>query len=161
MVRDEGLAVAVSASLNPLQRVGIFNVTAYVKPGANPAKVSKRLDQVVADYIARGPTPDEVQRAVMREVSDRIRELEQVGGFGGKAVTLAEGQTYAHDSDFYKKTLASYAAITPTVVRSAMQQWLRRPALTITLSPGEPAAYAEAKTVAPPKAGTEKSEGAV
>jgi predicted Zn-dependent peptidase len=160
MVRDEGLAVAVSAELTPLQRVGIFNVTAYVKPGVDPARVSRRLDQILADYIAKGPTQDEVQRAVMSEVSNRIRELEQVGGFGGKATTLAEGQTYAHDSAFYAKTLAQYAAITPTLVRTAMQQWLRRPALTITLSPGERPAYAEAKAVEPPKGG-DKTDGAV
>ena len=129
MVRDEKLAVAVTAQLNPLQSVGIFSVAAYVRPGVDPAIVAKRLDQVVADYIAKGPTADEVQRAVMSEVSGRIRELEQVGGFGGKAVSLAEGQTFAHDSDFYKKSLATYAAITPAAVRSAMQQWLRRPAL--------------------------------
>jgi predicted Zn-dependent peptidase len=161
LVRDEKLAVAASASLTPLQRVGIFNVSVYVKPGVDPALVSKRLDQVMADYIAKGPTKDEVERAVMSEVSGRIRGLEQVGGFGGKAVTLAEGQTYAHDSDFYKKTLASYASITPAAVRSAMQQWLRRPALTITLSPGERDAYSEAKSAPPPKPGTDKTQGAV
>jgi predicted Zn-dependent peptidase len=159
MVRDEGLAVAVSAGLTPLQRAGIFSISAYVKPGIDPAKVSKRLDEVVADYIAKGPTADEVERAVMSEVSGRIRNLEQVGGFGGKGQTLAEGQTYAHDSDFYKKTLASYAAITPAAVRAQMQQWLRRPALTITLSPGEREAYTEAKTVEPLK--TTKDAGAV
>jgi predicted Zn-dependent peptidase len=76
-------------------------------------------------------------------------------------VSLAEGQTYAHDSDFYKKTLATYAAITPTVVRSAMQRWLKRPALTITLSPGERPAYTEAKADAKPKTAAPKSEGAV
>ncbi|HZC38450.1 MAG TPA: pitrilysin family protein, partial [Sphingomicrobium sp.] len=161
LVRGEQIAVAVSADLTPLQRAGVFNVTAYVKPGVDPGLVSKRLDQVLADYIARGPTADEVHRAVMSEVSNRIRELEQVGGGSGKAVTLAEGQTFAHDSDFYKKTLASYAAITPAAVRTAMQHWLRRPALTITLSPGERAAYTEAKSVAPPKPGTDKSAGAV
>src|SRR3954470_18034806 len=133
MVREEKVAIAVSAQMIPLQRAGIFNVTAYVKPGLDPAVVAKRLDQVLADYIAKGPTADEVERAVMTEVSGRIRGLEQVGG---KAGTLAEGETYAHDSDFYKKSLASYAGITPTAVRTAMQQWLRRPALTITLSPG-------------------------
>jgi predicted Zn-dependent peptidase len=159
MVRNEGLAVSVSAGLTPLQRAGIFSVSAYVKPGVDPAKVSKRLDQILADYIAKGPTADEVERAVMSEVSGRIRNLEQVGGFGGKGQTLAEGQTYAHDSDFYKKTLASYAAITPAAVRAQMQQWLRRPALTITLSPGEREAYTEAKTVEPPK--TTKETGAV
>jgi predicted Zn-dependent peptidase len=95
----------------------------------------------------------------MSEVSGRIRGLEKVGGFSGKGQTLAEGQTYAHNSDFYKTTLASYASITPAAVRAAMQQWLRRPALTITLSPGERAAYTEAKAVEPPKA--DKSNGAV
>jgi zinc protease len=160
LVRDEKIAVAVTAGLIPLQRAGIFEVSAYVTPGVDPAKVSRRLDEVMAEYIARGPTADEVERAVMSEVSGRIRGLEQVGGFSGKAVTLAEGQTYAHDSDFYKKTLASYAAITPAAVRTAMQQWLRRPALTITLSPGEREAYSEAKAVTPPKPGTDKTEGA-
>ncbi|MES2137242.1 MAG: pitrilysin family protein [Pseudomonadota bacterium] len=160
MVRDEQNAVAVVAQMIPLQRAGIFNVTVHVKPGLDPAKVSQRLDQILADYIAKGPTSDEVQRAVMSEVSGRIRGLEQVGGFGGKAVSLAEGQTYAHDSDFYKKTLASYAAITPAAVRTAMQKWLRRPALTITLSPGEREAYTDAKSVEPPKTAAAKSEGA-
>ena len=162
LVRDEKIAVAVSAQLIALQRNGIFNVSAYVKPGTDPALVSKRLDQILADYIAKGPTQDEVQRAVMSEVSGRIRGLEQVGGFGGKAVTLAEGQTFANDSDFYKKTLASYAAITPAAVRAQMQQWLRRPALTITLSPGERDAYTEAKSVtAAAKPAASKSDGAV
>jgi zinc protease len=161
MVRDEKLAVAVSAGLSPLQRAGIFSVSAYVRPGVDPSVVAKRLDAVMADYIAKGPSRDEVERAVMSEVSGRIRGLEQVGGFGGKAVTLAEGQTYAHDSDFYKKTLTSYASITPQVVRAAMQRWLRRPALTIVLSPGERAGYTEAKAVAPPKQAADKSEGAV
>jgi predicted Zn-dependent peptidase len=161
MVRDEKLAVGVTASLNALQRVGIFSVTASVRPGVDPATVSKRLDAIMADYVKNGPTADEVQRAVMSEVSGRIRGLEQVGGFGGKAVSLAEGQTLAGDSNFYKKTLASYAAITPAAVRAAMQRWLTRPALTITLSPGERPAYQEAKAVAPPKASTDKSAGAV
>src|SRR5690348_5593723 len=120
LVRDEKIAVAVSAGLNPLQRAGVFSVSAYVKPGVDPALVSKRLDQIMADYIKNGPTADEVQRAVMSEVSGRIRGLEQVGGFGGKAVSLAEGQTFAHDSDFYKKTLDAYASITPAAVRTAM-----------------------------------------
>ncbi|HEX6741700.1 MAG TPA: pitrilysin family protein, partial [Sphingomicrobium sp.] len=155
MVRNEKIAVGVSAGLIPLQRAGIFSVSAVVKPGVDPAAVSKRLDQIMADYLAKGPTQDEVQRAVMSEVAGRIRGLEAVGGFGGKAVTLAEGQTYAHDSNFYKKTLAQYAAITPAVVRTTMNQWLKRPALTIVLSPGERPAYAEAKAAAPAR----KAEG--
>lgn len=159
LVRDEKIAVNVRAGLLPYQRAGIFSVAAYVKPGVDPALVSKRVDEIMADFLAKGPTEDEVQRAVMSEVSGRIRDLEQVGDFGGKAVTLSEGQTLAGNSDFYKKTLAEYAHLTPAAVRSAMQQWLRRPALYITLSPGQRSDYQEAK--APPKAGEDKDEGAV
>jgi zinc protease len=161
MVRKEKIAVAVSAGVNAFQRIGLLSVSANVRPGVDPNLVAKRLDEIVADYIAKGPTQDEVQRAVMSEVSGRIRGLEQVGGFGGKAVSLAEGQTFAHDSDFYKKSLAEYAAVTPAAARTQLQQWMRRPAFTIILSPGERPAYAEAKSVEPPKAGTDKSEGAV
>ncbi len=91
------------------------------------------------------------KRAALSEVGGRIRGLEQVGGFGGKAVTLAEGQTFAGDSDYYKKTLATYAAITPAEVQAAMRQWLTRPALSVRLEPGERAPYADAKFTPDPK----------
>ena len=151
LVRDEKIAISVSSSVDTLQRASIFTLQSVAKPGTDPTIVAQRADAILADLIANGPTADEVQRAVMHEVAGRIRGLEQVGGFGGKAVSLAEGQTYADDSDFYKKTLADYAAVTPARVRMAMQKWLRRPPLTITLSPGQRDAYAETKaaTAAP------------
>ncbi|MDQ3246657.1 MAG: insulinase family protein [Pseudomonadota bacterium] len=145
LVRDEKLAVSVTASHQPFHRIGMFEVTATVKPGVDPALVERRLDQIIADYIANGPTEDEVRRAATREVGGRIRGLEQVGGFGGKAVALAEGQVYAGDSDFYKRTLNRYATTTPAEIKAALQQWLTRPAFTIRLEPGDRPPYEEAK----------------
>ena len=145
LVRDEKVAVAVTASYQPFHRVGMFEVTATVKPGVDPALVDKRLDEIIAEFIAKGPTEDEVRRATTREVAGRIRGLEQVGGFGGKAVALAEGQVYAADSDFYKTTLEKYATITPAAVQSAMQQWLSRPVFAVRLEPGDRPPYEEAK----------------
>ena len=147
MVRNEKIATSVSAGLYAFQRVGVFTVQATVKPGIDPALVEKRLDELVGQYIADGPTADEVKRASVSEVAGRIRGLEQVGGFGGKAVTLAEGQTFAGDSDWYAKNLATYAAITPDAVKSAMQQWLTKPSFAIKLEPGARPPYEEAKSV--------------
>ena len=148
LVRDEKIATSVSAGLYPQQRVGIFFVDATVKPGVDPALVDRRIDQILAEYIANGPTADEVRRASTSEVAQRIRGLESVGGFGGKAVTLAQGQTFAGDSNFYAKTLANYATVTPAEIRTAMKQWLTRPAFSLKLEPGERADYDEAKSVA-------------
>jgi predicted Zn-dependent peptidase len=152
LVRNEKIAVAVSAGYQPLQRAGIFTVTAYAKPGTDPALVAKRVDEIISDMIAKGPTADEVQRAVTREVASRIRGLEQVGDFAGKAVSLAEGQTLAGSANYYKTTLDEYAAVTPAAVRAAMQKWLKRPALSITLEPGKRENYTESKAVAAPPA---------
>jgi zinc protease len=145
LVRDEKLAVGVTAGLQPFHRIGLFDMTATVKPGVDPALVEKRLDEILADFLANGPTEDEVRRAATREVAGRIRGLEQVGGFGGKAVALAEGQVYAGDTNFYKRTLDQYAQAKPAEIRAAMQQWLGRPALTIRLEPGDRPPYVEAK----------------
>ncbi|HEX8580581.1 MAG TPA: pitrilysin family protein [Allosphingosinicella sp.] len=152
LVRDEKIAVGVSAGMTTLQRVSLFSVSATVKPGVDPALVERRLDEIVAKFIAEGPSEAELQRAATQEISGRIKGLEQVGGFGGKAVALAEGQIYANDPLYYKKTLAAYARTTPGEVRSVMQKWLSRPALALTLEPGEREAYSEAK--APAKAPT-------
>ncbi|MEO5641438.1 MAG: pitrilysin family protein [Sphingomicrobium sp.] len=156
LVRDEKVALKATAVLQALQRASIFQTEVYVRPGQDPAAATARADAIMADLIANGPTADEVQRAVTAEVAGRIRNLEGVGGFGGKAVTLAEGQTFAANSNFYQHTLAAYAAVTPASVRAALRQWLTRPALTITLTPGKRDAYTETKVAAgPPLKGTE------
>ena len=148
LVRDEKVAVSVSAANFPWQRSGIFYAQATVKPGVDPALVERRLDEIIREFIAEGPNEDEVRRAATSEVAGRIRGLEQVGGFGGKAVTLAEGEVLAGDSEFYRRNLATYASITPAEVRSAMNEWLTKPAFSLRLEPGDRPAYEEAKAVA-------------
>ena len=157
LVRDEKTAVSVSAGLYPMQHIGIFFAQATVKPGVDPDAVGKRLDEIIAQYIAEGPTADELARAATREVAGRLRGLEQVGGFGGKAVTLAQGEIIAGDSEFYRKTLANYATVTPAEVKAAMAEWLTKPAFSLRLEPGDRPDYEEAKAVdAKPKKGSDK-----
>ena len=145
LVREEKIATSVSAGLYAFQRVGVFFTQATVKPGVDPNMVQKRIDEILADYIANGPTAEEVRRAATSEVGGRIRGLESVGGFGGKAVTLAEGETFTGDSNFYAKTLANYGRVTPAEVQRSMKQWLTKPALSIRLEPGDRPEYQEAK----------------
>lgn len=106
--------------------------------------LAKRLDEIVADFIKTGPTADEVQRYVTNTVSGTIGGLESVGGFGGKAVALAQGALYSNDPGYYKKQLAALAAQTPATVQAAAAKWLTRPVYALTVEPGARDAYAEA-----------------
>ncbi|RJF94203.1 insulinase family protein [Sphingomonas cavernae] len=145
LVRDEKLAVRVSAELQQFAQLSMFEVQVDVKPGVDAAAVSKRLDAILADYFKNGPSAEEVKRVATRTVANRISGLESVGGFGGKAVALAEGELYSDDPEFYRKQLAGYAAATPAQVTAAMQKWLSRPVYALTVVPGEREAYEEAK----------------
>src|SRR3546814_9699079 len=95
--------VAAKASIQPFEKLSIAEITVDVKPGQDAAAVGRRLDQLLADYLAKGPTADEVQRAATAQLSGTIGGLEKVGGFSGKAVTLAEGAVYSNDPAKYKK----------------------------------------------------------
>ncbi|HEY0928225.1 pitrilysin family protein [Brevundimonas sp.] len=141
LVRGEQVAVSVSSSLSDFHRVGIFDISVDVKPGQDAAEVGRQLDAIVADFIARGPTQEEVDRVATQYVARRIQSLEQVNG---KANVLAEGQLYAGDPDHYRQELAQYASVTPAQVTAAMQRWLTRPVYNLTIAPGEREAYVEA-----------------
>lgn len=143
LVRDKKTAVHVSAYVQPFERVGEFTIEAVVKPGVDPSLVGQQLDAVLADFLAHGPTADELRRAKTDDVASTIKGLESVGGFSGKAVTLARGATFAGDPGFYKKELAAEAAVTPAQVQAVAKKWLSRPVFAFTLEPGQREAYEE------------------
>jgi predicted Zn-dependent peptidase len=148
LVRDEKVAVTVTAGAQPFHRIGLMEITATVKPGVDPALVERRLDEIVSQYVAEGPTEEELARAATQLVAGRIRGLERVAT---KNQELAEGLLYNGSSEFYRTQLQRYASVTPAEVRAAMQQWLGRPVLAIKVEPGDRPPYVESKARRPKK----------
>lgn len=149
LVRGDESAVTVGAAFYAFHRLGMFELTVDVKPGQDAAAVGRKLDELIAGFIAEGPTADEVARVTTLRLAQQIRALEPTGGFTGKSVVLAEGALYANDPGFYRKELAAYSAATPASVKKAMQQWLTRPVMAITVENGEREAYEEAAAQRP------------
>jgi predicted Zn-dependent peptidase len=137
LVRKDPIAVSVAAGTQPFEDAGIVLIQADVKPGVEPALVAKRLDEEIASFLASGPTADELRRTAASSLGGTIAGLESVGGFGGKAVTLAEGALYSNDPAQYKVDLDRMAKATPEQVKAAAQKWLSRPAFSLTYTPGE------------------------
>ena len=137
LVRQGQQAVGVTAAAEVFAQGGQFVISADTKPGVDQAKVAAALDAQVARYIEEGPTVDELQRAATVFASGQIRELESVGGFSGKAGTLAEGLLYSQDPEHYRKELQRITALTPAQVRDVTRRWLSRPAFSLTVEPGK------------------------
>ncbi|WP_353217662.1 pitrilysin family protein [Sandarakinorhabdus sp.] len=154
LVRESRLAVSVSGGVQAFEQVGMAEIEVTLSPGAKLEDVEARVNAALADFIAKGPTADEVSRVATRNVASSIRGLEAVGGFGGKAVALAEGAVYAGNPDFFRTELGWYANATPGQVQAAAALWLAKGAYIQTVLPGpRPAAEVVPE---PPKAAAGK-----
>ncbi len=137
LVRDRQLAVGVSGSVLPFRLASMLLISVDVKPGVDPAIVESRVDELLDQFRREGPRPDEVLRVATVAVGSRIRGLEQIGGFGGKAVALAEGALYSDDPGFYRKRLDQLAQATPASVGAATRAYLESPGFRLATLPGE------------------------
>jgi predicted Zn-dependent peptidase len=137
LVRESRLAVSVSGGVQAFEKVGMAEIEVTLAPDAKLADVEAKVNQVLTEFIAKGPTADEVARVATRNVASTIRGLEAVGGFGGKAVALAEGAVYAGDPEFYRTELGWYANAAPADVQAAARKWLGQGAYIQTVLPGE------------------------
>ena len=137
LVREDPVAVSVSTFNYTLEDAGIFVVQADVKPGVDPDQVATKLDAQIADFLATGPTEDELQRAKVSTMAGVIRGLESVGGFGGKAPQLASGELFANNPGYVERQLDQMAAATPEQVHALARKWLSRPVFNLVFNPGE------------------------
>lgn len=136
LVRGDKSAIHVEAGVQSFEQIGLLSVSADVKPGQNVAAVGKRLDALIADFLKNGPSADEVRRVATKTLAGTIAGYESVGGFGGKAVALAEGLVYSGDPAKYKADLNELAALTPARVAAAARKWMSRPVFALTVVPG-------------------------
>jgi len=135
LVYQDKLVDDVSASMAPFALASQFQIQADVKQGVDPAKVEAAIDDELKKFLASGPSADELGRAKIGNRAAFVRGLEKVGGFGGKAVILAEGQVYRGNPGAYRLDLERADAATPASVKAAADQWLNKGDYLLTVLP--------------------------
>jgi len=137
LVYRDKLADDVSVYNQTFELANMTQLQVDVKKGVDPAKVEAAIADEWQKFLEDGPTADELERAKTTYQADTIRGLEQVGGFSGKAVTLAEGQVYRGDPGAWKKDYDATMAATPAAVKAAADKWLGSGDYTLTVTPGK------------------------
>ena len=103
LVYDDQIATdARTSGLGPNEIGSQFAIVATARPDKDLALVEKEADEELARFLKDGPTAEELQRVKTQYEADMIRGLERIGGFGGKANTLAMNETDPHNPDAYK-----------------------------------------------------------
>ena len=124
LVFDKHLASGVSASDATLGLGGWFQITVTAANGHTIAEMLPVVEQIVSDLQANGPTTEEVERAKRNIVAGRLRTMERIGGFGGKADLLNMYETFLGDPGYLPRDIARYRAVTPQAVQAFARQFL-------------------------------------
>jgi zinc protease len=65
-----------------------------------------------------------VERATRNIIANRLRTVERIGGFGGKADLLNIYQVFLGDPGYLPRDIARYRAVTPDTVRDFARKFL-------------------------------------
>jgi predicted Zn-dependent peptidase len=124
LVFERQLASGVAASDVSLGIAGWFQINVTAAHGHTIAEIEPLVRQILADVKTKGVTADEVERAKRNLIANRLRTMERIGGFGGKADLLDEYETYLGDPGFLPRDIARYRAVTPEAVQAFAKKYL-------------------------------------
>ena len=104
---------------------GEIEIAATVQAGHAPQEVISAIDEQLRQLREAPPGADEMERARRNIRAALFAQLENVGGFGGKADQLDYYQMWAHDPGHFSVWLQQMLAATPQEVQKAAQEYLR------------------------------------
>jgi len=151
LVMDERIAQDVSAGQMSETLGSMFLVTATPKPGISLERLEKEIDEELARLAAAPPAPEELERAKNKIEAGAIFGLEPVGGFGGRAATLASYYLRTGNPGYLAQDLVRYRTATGDDVSAAVRTWLRKDARVVLTVVPRAAASAASPTPAASK----------
>jgi zinc protease len=131
LVMDERIAQDVSAGQMSQTLGSMFLVTATPKPGVSLERLEKEIDEELARLAQTAPSAAELERAKNKVEAGAIFGLEPVGGFGGRAATLASYYLRTGDPGYLDEDLARYREATGDDVSQAVRNYLRKDARVV------------------------------
>ena len=124
LVYEQQIAQDVQAYQASMEIAGAFYIVATAKPEITLAQLEKAIDTELKNIITTPPKAEEVTTAVNAYEASFIRQLQSVGGFGGKADKLNQYNVFIGRPDYFSEDLNRYLKITPEAVQKVAQKYL-------------------------------------
>jgi zinc protease len=131
LVMEERIAQDVSAGQMSQALGSMFLVVATPKPGVTLERLEREIDEELARLAAEPPSAAELERAKNKVEAGAIFGLEPVGGFGGRAATLAGYYLRTGNPGYLAEDLARYRNATAEDVSAAVRAHLRKDARVV------------------------------
>jgi zinc protease len=124
LVYDEQIATDVHAFYSSGEIGSQFDIIATAKEGIPLSKIESEINEELSKVLKDGPTEEELEKVKTAHISNFIRGIERIGGFGGTSDILAQGEVFTGSPDFYKTRLKWVSNSTPEDIKEAGNRWL-------------------------------------
>ncbi|HSL22507.1 MAG TPA: pitrilysin family protein [Vicinamibacterales bacterium] len=124
LVYETRTATEIAASQNSRELSSFFQVVATAAPGRMLTELERIIRNELQRFIAQGPEPAELERALAQAEAHFVQRLQTVGGFGGKSDQLNAYNTFLGGPDFFAQDLDRYRTATPESIREAAARYL-------------------------------------
>jgi len=145
LVYQDQLATSVEAFYYGREIAGQFWIYADLAKGRSLEELEHGIDQVVQDFIKRGPNSKRLRNAKTSLQAAWIKGLQRVGGFGGKSDILANGEVYLGNPHAYKTLLETILNATAMGLRNTAATWLSDGEYVLTVMPEDQSSLVETK----------------
>ena len=114
----------------------------YIEATASPGHTLEEIEEVLRGELQRireePPSERELDRAKNRVNSRHTRQLERLGGFGGRADQLNHYNTFAGDPGLINSDLDRYLAVTPEDIQRVASLALGETYVRLSVLPEQP-----------------------
>lgn len=132
LVHNEERVNSASASLVPGELSGMFMISAELKYGENPDDIATIIEEMLAEFLEKGPTKKELSRVKVIIDNSLIRAMESISS---KASVLASGSIYANNPGFIHQKQGWQSDTSTKDIRDVSQKWLSNGFLRLDLVP--------------------------
>jgi zinc protease len=124
LVYDLQIAQDVNAVQQSQALGSVFVIIATARPGQTLEKIQQVIDEEL-DKLRTTPADDREMARVMNQIeANFFRQMERVGGFGGKADQLNAYYTRTGMPDFFEEDISRYRAVSATDITAAIVRYL-------------------------------------
>lgn len=125
LVYDKQIAQDVTAYQASREIGSTFHIFVTAKPGHTLEEMETEVDRLLNEVLTDGITAEEFERAKVNWESGFIRQLENIGGFGGRADQLNSYNVFLGDPDKLKWDQQRYTSPTAAGVVEYAREYLK------------------------------------
>ena len=145
LVYERRIAQSVRVYHDAAEIAGDFDVEITADEGHTGIEMEDAFRTELDRIRSQPPTSEEVSRAKNRIEWSHVRQMANIGGFGGKANRLNTFNVYAGDPDLVNRDLERFLAVQPEDVSRVAEAYLAERQIRLLVLPEQPLSHTDPK----------------